>query len=235
MRLAIALLFVSLVAAQAPSESERAQRGMVETPVPAMAMDMPDGMNSTQCIFRPEDKTVSCRGPVETIECPAICDTSILGEKHSNKYSVFGVGMQSEGARVEGRVETIRYWLYPRKLDNSSYLNHSVVADNGRVVDIVVGCGERFVDVAGLRISDCRCYERLVRMFDEAARLPHMARLETEPTIVQEIPLIGEVLVLDKHVQKRWLWGYGWGGLGGWGWGGLGLGWPYYGGWGWGK
>ena len=49
-----------------------------------------------------------------------------------------------------------------------------------------------------------------------------MARLETEPTVVQEVPLIGEVLVLDKHVQKRWLWGYGWG-LGAWGWGGWGF------------
>ncbi len=48
MRLAIALLFVSLVAAQAPSESERAQRGMVETPVPAMAMDMPGWNNDLQ-------------------------------------------------------------------------------------------------------------------------------------------------------------------------------------------
>jgi hypothetical protein len=188
-------------------------------------------LNSTQCIFKPEEKVVSCRGAVETVECSAVCDTSILGEKHSSKYSVFGIGMMTERDRIEGKIESVRYWLYPRKLDNSTYLNHSVVADNGRVVDVVVGCGDRFVDVAGLRITDCRCYERLVRLLDDASRQPHMARLETEPTVVQEVPLIGEVLVLDKHVQKRWLWGYGWG-LGGWGWGGWG--WPYGGLW-WGK
>jgi len=223
---AIFILIVSLVNAQSPQE-----RGVVDGVAPGMAMDLPEGMNSTQCIFKPEDKIVSCRGSVETVECPAVCDTSILGEKQNSKYSVYGIGMLSEG-RIEGKAESVRYWLFPRKLDNSSYLNHSVVADNGKVVELVVGCGERFVDVAGLRVTDCRCYERLVRMFDEAARQPHMARLETEPTVVQEIPLIGEVLVLDKHVQKRWLWGYGWGGLGGWGWGAYG--WPY-GLWGWGK
>ena len=96
-------------------------------------------MNSTQCIFKPEEKSVSCRGSVETVECSAVCDTSILGEKHNSKYSVFGIGMMSERDRVEGKIESVRYWLYPRKLDNSSYLNHSVVADNGRVVDVVVG------------------------------------------------------------------------------------------------
>jgi len=229
--IAIVLLAVSLVASQAPSPSSPSQSE--RDVVPGLAMDAPaEGMNSTQCIFKPEEKSVSCRGSVETVECSAVCDTSILGEKHNSKYSVFGIGMMSERDRVEGKIESVRYWLYPRKLDNSSYLNHSVVADNGRVVDVVVGCGERFVDVAGLRITDCRCYERLVRLFDDASRQPHMARLETEPTVVQEVPLIGEVLVLDKHVQKRWLWGYGWG-LGAWGWGGWGF--PYGGlGW-WGK
>ena len=50
------------------------------------------------------------------------------------------------------------------------------------------------------------------------------SELEVKPTV----PLVGEVLVLDKEVSKRWLWGYGWGlGYGGWGYGGLGYGYPF--------
>jgi hypothetical protein len=219
--IAIALLAIGFAAAQTQDEN------------PGLAMDVPiDTFNSSQCIFNTEDKMLSCKGPVEAVQCAAVCDTAILGDKEHRKFNIYGIGMVAE--RVEGKIESVRYWLMPRKMDNSSYLNHSVIAENGKVVDIVVGCGEKFVDVAGLRVTDCRCYERLVRMFDEAAKQPHMVRLETEPTVVQEVPLLGEILVLDKHVQKRWLWGYGWGGLG-WGWGG----WPYggwggYGGW-WGK
>jgi hypothetical protein len=221
-QIAIVLLAIGLACGQSPVDESAA--------APALAMDIPlDGFNSSQCIYNVEDKVLSCKGAVEAIECPAVCDTAILGEKARSRFNIYGIGMVAE--RVEGKMESVRYWLHPRKLDNSSYLNHTVVADNGKQVDLVVGCGERFVDVAGLRISDCKCYERLVRQFDEAARQPRMVRVETEPTVVQEIPLIGEILVLDKHVQKRWLWGYGWGGLGGWGWGG----WPLYGGWGWGK
>lgn len=230
MKFFIILLVASLAAAELKdSKDEKDARAMVD---PGLVMDAPDMFNSSQCIFRPEEKMFSCRSSVETVECPAICDTTILGEKRDSKFSVWGIGIIGR----EQRIENVRYWLYPRKLDNSSYLNHTMVADNGRVVDLVVGCGERFVDVAGLRITDCKCFERLVRMFDVSSRTPHMARLESEPTVVQEIPLIGEVLVLDKHVQKRWLWGFGWGGMGlGWGWGGLGWGFPLGLGWGWGK
>jgi len=244
MKFLIILLVASLVAAVPRSEKEEREekrerteleeRGFVDgipMPMPHVIMDVPEIFNSSQCIFKPEEKVVSCRRAAETVECPAVCDTSVLGadfEKRERKFNVWGIGVIGH----EERIENVRYWLYPRRLDNSSYLNHTYVADNGRVVDLVIGCGERFVDVAGLRITDCKCYERLVRVFDESSRRPHMSRLESEPTVVEEIPLIGEVLVLDKHVQKRWLWGYGWGGYYGWGWAGY----PYYGyGWGWGK
>ena len=42
------------------------------------------------------------------------------------------------------------------------------------------------------------------------------------------LPMIGEVLVRDTVVSKRWLNGYGFGlGLGGWGYGGIGYGLGY--------
>jgi hypothetical protein len=227
---AIILLVIGLVVAEQLEDRTAEERRLPESS--ADVREMP-GFNSSQCIFNSEEKSFTCKTAAESIECGAVCDTTVLGERHQNKFNVYGIGMMSE--KVDG---TPRFWMYPRRLDNSSYLNHTVVGEGGKVFDIVLGCGgdKAFEksEVVGLRITDCKCYERLTKMFDESAKQPHMVRQETEPTVVQEIPLIGEVLVLDKHVQKRWLWGYGWGGLGwgGWGWGGWGY--PYYG-WGWGK
>jgi hypothetical protein len=136
---------------------------------------------------------------------------------------------------AEGRaVESMRYWLYPRSLNGTTYANRTVALENGRVADLMLWYGERAATEGqqlGVRVTDVQCYERLVRLFADASRQPHMVRLEAGPQAVQEIPLFGEVLVMDKNVQKRWLWGYGWG-LGSWGWGAWG--WPYGGYW-WGK
>jgi len=195
----VVLLFVGLAQCQ-------------EKTADTMMMDMPEGFNSSRCIYRPEEKILSCRGSVETIECNAECDTKALGSKFENKYSIYGIGLVGEKSES---IESTKYFMYPRKLDNSSYVNHTVIGENGKVFNSVIGCGDKFIDVVGMRIPDCKCFERLVKIFESGSRVPQMVRLETEPTVVQEIPLIGEILVLDKNVQKRWLWGYGWGS---WGW-----------------
>merc|ERR1712127_239858 len=78
---------------------------------------------------------------------------------------------------------------------------------------IVFGCGKKFASAIGLRVEDCKCFE-----------------------------MLSEMLIMDKDLEKRFLWG-GWGlgyhgfglGYGGLGWGGLGWGWGGLGGWGWGK
>jgi hypothetical protein len=227
--LAILLVVVGLAAADPISKDQQQAMAL------QMGMEMADGFNSSQCIYKPEERILSCRGPSDPIECNTVLDTTLIGDKPTTRFNIFGISLATENDRSDAKIEQVRYWLHPRRLDNSSYLNHSCVADNGKVVDIVLGCGDKFVDVAGLRVADCKCFARFVKLFDVSTRQPHMVRLETEPTVVQEIPLIGEVLVLDKHVSKRWLWGYGWGGLGlGWGWGGFG--WPFWGGLGfWGK
>lgn len=195
-----------------------------------MMMDMPEGFNHSSCIFKPEENVLSCRSPFETIECPAVCETTLLGPSYnkSNRYNVFGIGICPE--KIDNLVSA-RFPIYPRKLDNSSYIKNKVVGENNKVFDLVMTCSEKVSDFVGVRITDCKCWEKMVKIFESAIKVPHMARLETEPTVVEEIPLIGEILVLDKTVQKRWLWGYGWGGLRGFGWGGLGYG-GLYGGYG---
>jgi len=191
-------------------------------------MDANGSFNHSQCIFRPEERQIACRGADGvSIECGAV------GEFGDRRFSVFGMSMIPDVA--EGRaVESMRYWLYPRSLNGTTYANRTVALENGRVADLMLWYGERAATEGqqlGVRVTDVQCYERLVRLFADASRQPHMVRLEAGPQAVQEIPLFGEVLVMDKNVQKRWLWGYGWG-LGSWGWGAWG--WPYGGYW-WGK
>jgi len=178
------------------------------------------GFNHSQCIVKPEERIFSCKSAGQAIECPASVELSQLGDR----WSIFGLSM-IQGSD-ESRFESMRYWLYPRKMNASSYMNRSVELEGGRSVDLQLWAGESR-DSVGIRITDVKCYERLVRLFADAGRAPHMVRLEAGSNIVQEIPLFGEVLVMDKNVQKRWLWGYGWGLGYGWGWGGWG--WPYYG------
>jgi len=186
-----------------------------------MMMDMPDNMNHTQCIWKPEEKILSCKGGVETVECDAVGELSAMGDR---KFNLFGIGVMPERSDIS-KVDSVRYWLYPRKLDNSSYMNHSIVVDNGKVVDLCIYFSEKTIDVTGIRVTDMKCWNKVVRMFVSASRVPHMVKLETEPTIVQEVPVIGEVMIYDKVMQKRWLYGYGWSPYS-WGWSGLYS--PYY-------
>jgi hypothetical protein len=178
---------------------------------------------SSQCIFKPEERLFTCRNVNESnvAECEAVAE---FGDR---RFSVFGIGMIQDVAESSG-VESTRYWLYPRSFNATSiadrkvklYGNHSVILQDGRVADLMLWYGERATTEGqqlGIRVTDVKCYERLVRLFANSSRQPHMIRLEAGPQAVQEVPVFGEVLVMDKNFQKRWLWGYGWG-LDGWGW-----------------
>ena len=149
-------------------------------------------------------------------------------------YRVFGLGFVPEFVDVKS--ELVRYWLYPRSLDNVTYFNHTVIVE-GAVRDLFVYYGERSVEnVYGFRVTDSVCYGRLVGLFKGAVE--HMIPIESELVVKPVVPMIGEILVYDNFVSKRWLYGYGFGlgglgwgygglGYGGLGYGGLGFGYPY--------
>lgn len=171
--------------------------------------------NSTRCVYLPESKQLSCKWMEQVIECDAVCERSALGSSRS--FSIFGIGKLS-AEFSNSSIESIRYFLYPRDLNNQTYYNYSMVVD-GKVIDLVLYYGESGVET-GLRIPNLRCYERLVNLFRQSTE-HHIVKLEGSGS---EVQLIGEILSNDKNVQKRWLWGYGWGLGYPWGWGGLGYG-----------
>lgn len=166
-------------------------------------------------------KVLACRGPNGIVECPAELEVSRLG---SIKFEVYGI-RKDEVLSHRIPVEESRYELFPRKLDNSTYVNNTVIVD-GEPVELFLYFGEKSVS-SGVRVVDKKCYIRLVDVVYTPSTEAHVVKLENE----QEVSLFGEILIAEKPAHKRWLgFGFPWLGMGalGWGWG-LGWGLPLWG------
>lgn len=177
---------------------------------------IPGAANSSQCIYRVDTRQISCRGPREVVvECPAVLETAALGQR---RYEVFGL-CRVEGEVADLKAESRRYWLYPREIDNTTYLDRRVEVD-GKSVELYLYYGEKTSET-GLRVTDLKCYERLVELYTSSV-INHEVKV-----LDRTVSLFGEILVADKPAHKRWL---GWLSPWSWGWGwGLGWGYPYWG------
>jgi hypothetical protein len=180
---------------------------------------IPVAENSTQCIYRPEVKTLTCRGPTNNlVECPA------LTEFGSFSFEVLGI-RRAPVKSFSTPLETRKYELYPRKLDNQTYLNFIVGEDK---TEVYLYFGETSTGT-GIRVTDRKCYTRMIEVVFDASKAHHPIKVEGMSD--NSIELFGEVLVAEKPSNKRWL-GFGWPwfgwGLGMWGWG-LGWGLPFWG------
>jgi hypothetical protein len=178
---------------------------------------IPEAANSSQCIYRSEEHLFTCRGGLNfsIVECPAFLESDAYG---SRRIDVFGIERLPVS---ESPVETLRFNLYPRDMDNVTFQNRSILFES-RQVDLSLFFGaEKSAEFAGIRISDVKCWSRLVDLF-RLSRVDHTVQVGEV-----RVSLLGEILVTDKPHQKRWLgWGLPW--LGGWGWG-LGWGFPLWG------
>jgi hypothetical protein len=179
--------------------------------------------NASQCIYRPEVRKVSCRGPTGSIvDCPVKVDFT---HPDSFKFDVFGLRRDPVKSFVTP-VEDRLYELYPRSLDNTTYLDFKIV-DGETPVELYFYWGEKSTE-SGLRVTDRKCFVQLVEGVINKSSLRQVVTVAGNKG---EIELFGEILVAEKPATKRWL-GFGWpwfGGLGfGFGWG-LGWGLPFWG------
>jgi hypothetical protein len=191
----------------------------IDEPITRMVREIEEGKNYTQCIYDYEKKFLSCRSSVGEIECDSVWELS----NSTEKYQMLGLSKIVVDV-ADVKPESVKYYLYPRKLDNSTYLNRTVEVD-GKVCDLYLSYSEKETEVRGLRVSDLKCWEKIVKMFSESIATHSV---EIKPDV--QVPLFGEILIRDAEIQKRWLWGYGWG-YGGWGWGNGYWGYPYGGYW----
>ena len=153
--------------------------------------------------------------------------------------------------------ESVKYWLYPKVLNASTYVNHTFLLNvtDKAPISISLYQSDKFIDF-GFRVTDVKCYERLVTFFD-AVPIEHVAELESDLVVKPTVSLLGEVLLIETSKEKRRGGGFGGGfgrgfgggfgrgfgggfgrgfGFGGFGFGGLGalallggFGWPGFG------
>jgi hypothetical protein len=167
---------------------------------------IPEVKNTSQCVYLPGLKRLSCRSEDRIISCDAVME-----KMEGLKYEVFGLGrVISLEEEEKMNVDEIKYYLYPRHLENSTYLNRTIEID-GEMIDLFVYFDEEPVE-SGIRVTSLKCYKRLVKMFD-LTTVEHVPVIDGEER--EECTLFGEVLVLDKEAHKRWFGGL-WGGLGLW-------------------
>ena len=208
LKLALSLVFVVGLAMSAEVEEFRWET-------------IPVAENASQCIYRPEVRTLGCRGVGGLVECPASLEFGSL------QFEVFGIrrdAVKSVVSPVESRV----FELYPRKLDNQTYQNYTVVVGE-KPVELFLYFGETSTS-SGIRVTDRKCYTRLIDVVLGVSKARHVVSV-VEGTVTEQVELIGEVLVAEKPANKRWLgFGFPWlgWGLGLWGWG-LGWGLPFWG------
>jgi len=158
-------------------------------------------LNTTRCLYSTESKLLSCTGLGGEVECDAFLELSVLGSRTFNFYGIGQLPIDYDFTKLE----SVRYFIYPRELDNTTYLGHSWTT-TGQEVDLVLYYGETGLQ-SGVRISGLTCWTRLVTLLrgtltTESVRV---TGLETQ------VPLIGEVLVSDRNLQKKWLYGLGYG------------------------
>jgi len=185
---------------------------------------IPVAENASQCIYRPEVRTLTCRGPNGLVECPAATEFG------SFQFDVLGLRRDTVKSFVTP-IENRKFELYPRKLDNVTYLNYTVFVQGEKPVELYLFFSEtNTTEVSGIRVIDSKCFVRIIDVVFNGSKARHVVQIE-EGTHVE---LFGEVLVAEKPSNKRWLgfgmpWfgGMGWG-MGGWGWG-MGWGLPLWG------
>jgi len=192
---------------------------------------VPIAENASQCIFSPESKTIACRGSNGLVECGAALE--ILAANVSAE--VFGLRRHPIKSFVSAIDERV-FELYPRKLDNTTYLNYTLIVDD-KPVELYLYFGETQTR-AGLRVTEKKCFKRLVNVVLSQATAEHEVKVDGTELSVD---LFGEVLNAEKPASKRWLgFGFPWMGMGMgmgmglgmgmgmWGWG-LGWGLPFWG------
>jgi len=183
---------------------------------------IPVAENSSQCIYRPEVRTLACRGVSGLVECPASLEFGPF------QFEVLGIRRNPIKSFVTP-VESRFYELYPRKLDNQTYQNYTVVSGEKSVELYLYFAETNTTGVSGVRVTERKCFTRLVDVVFSVSKAHHVVHVEGVTT--GEVELFGEILIAEKPANKRWL-GFGWPwlgwGMGMWGWG-LGWGLPFWG------
>lgn len=168
--------------------------------------------NSTRCIYFPDTKLLSCQGVSGEVECDAFSE---LDSMRPRQINFFGIRQLVDMNVSE--VDSVMFEIFPREIANLTYMNN-LVQVNGEEIRLVMYTAETGVR-SGIRVSSVSCWRRLFEVLRSETQVQNFVIDGVEG----EVPLIGEVAISDRSLQKKWLFGYGLGYYG--------LGYPFF----WGK
>jgi hypothetical protein len=141
---------------------------------------------------------INCKGPIGIFECEAVANFTGLG---AHKFELYGIGAreqrETEVERDQNESEVERFFLYPRKLDNSGWFNHTMKVDDR---EVTVGLYHSFeFNFFGFRVKEEKCFERLFDIFNSSTSFE---RVKVEPNM-REVQLLGEIMIVDKPIQPK--------------------------------
>lgn len=133
----------------------------------------------TECTYVKNDHSFKCRGPLGLVECDADwhMDDSV-------KLELFAIGKPAD------KLDTIMsYKLFPRKLDNSAWMNNMVQV-KGNDVNITLHVGET-KDI-GVGIRNIKCFGKLRELFKDSIRdeLIHLEDIDSDVHVLGEFSLV---------------------------------------------
>lgn len=136
----------------------------------------------TECTYVKNDQSFKCRGPLGVVECDADwhMDDSV-------KLELFAIGKPMD------TLETIKaYKLFPRRIDNSAWINN-MVEIKGDVVNVTLhaGAGETRKDV-GVGIREIECFGKLKELFRDSIRdeLIHLEDIDSDVHVLGDFSLV---------------------------------------------
>ena len=197
----VVIILISLSIALGSLEQKKHSQSSVRTDKPLKRQQ-----NLTECIYQLENATIACKDVnLNVFECPVVFEWPILPS--ISLYKIFGLAIALDIDVT--KKESIKFWLYPWQSNNSKYMDHTIMTNNG-IKDLFIYYGDKFIDY-GFRISEIKCYERLVDLI-RGSPLQNTNLLESDLNVKlrqKEVPMIGQVLIFDKVTlnKQRWLFG----------------------------
>jgi hypothetical protein len=172
-----------------------------------------------KCMLKQDLLSCELASNATKIECQASSNIVSLG---STNFNVFGIGKPSQAEFDTTDASQMSFFMYPRTLDESVYLNHTMLL-NGKFYQLQLFFSLEKTGF-GIRVTDKACYEKLISLIKEI-NFFFIVQLEKDLNSHQEnVELIGEALIETQNSIKRhniaaqyvgygFFGGYGWGGL----------------------
>jgi hypothetical protein len=155
--------------------------------------NIPESENSSQCVYRSDERSLDCRAFGVLMECPAALELN-----SSLKFEVFGIGRNASIKSLVTPIESRVFELYPRKLNNQTY--HKVFVDD-KPAELFLYFGKKSSSL-GIRVTDRKCFIQLIHVVFGLCKSHDVANF-VEGNKTEKVDFIGEVLIAEKKVDKR--------------------------------